>query len=347
MLAVFLLACARQAPSPSPTPLPPAPLAAVPTPTPVTAPVLKITPRATGTPEVAKARPKRKPRAEKPLARPIQVVQPAMPSQATVPVRRKPAPTPTPTLAPAATASPSPSTPGEDPQAPVEIELVPPEDLKLAPPPPEDPQAVLKTPLAVHYGYTYSRSLLNLERDGVLKVSLVGSGYNTVDVFVHNQGSRPLHFYFFPGMIFKPEKTTTFCSFMQAEVQEVFLYPNSRDRLRFSCFSLDHKKPFPDERFPVSYRLEPNPDLRYPRALRVMRALLAEVASGQIHSPEYDLHRNTIVQIALWQAAAAGRYNADGELARVLGPTEPKTFQSVRTLVYAEADKLQRAANQF
>lgn len=341
-LALLLSGCAQPPPPPVPTPTPLAPpLVLVHTPSPQPQPVLQISPQAKPAPPGGKPRPKPKV-VEKPVARPLEM-QPAIPRQVAVPVRVISRPTPQ-----AVEASPTAtSAPAVDPEAPLEIELVPPEDVSLAPPPPEDPQAVLKTPMAVHYGYTYSRSLVNLERDGILKINLVGSGYSAIDIFVVNQGIRPLHFYFFPGMIFKPEKTTTFCSLMLGEVHEVFLYPNSRDRLRFSCYSLDHKKPFPDERFPVSYRLEPNPDLRYPRALRVMRALLTDVASGREHSDEYGQHRNLIVQLALWQAGAAGRYHADGELAQLLGPSDPKVFQAVRSLVYSEVDKLQREANQF
>lgn len=213
-------------------------------------------------------------------------------------------------------------------------------------PPPKDPQAVLATPLAVHYGYSYSRSLENLVRDGILELNLVATGYTTLEVGVANRGLRPLHFFLFPGMIFKPKNTTTYASMVVADVREVFLYPGSSQGVRLECYSLDRKKPLPDERMPILYRLEPNPDSRYTMALRVMRALLTQDESAPDRSVEYGKHRTTIVQFALWQASA-GRYNPDLDLARALGSNDPKEFKALRTLVYSEVDKLSREAAKF
>lgn len=267
-------------------------------------------------------RPKPKPRPEAPVA--ITVVPPSRPEPG-----------------PHSTAAPQ--------EGPIEIEVVPPEDpavlQQLQPAPPQDPQAVLKTPLAVHFGYTYSRSLSNLMRDGQLKFLMVGSGYTSLKVRLENKGKRPIHGFFFPGMIFKPKKNTQFAPLILTDRHEFFLYPDSPQELQFQGFSLDRKKPLPDERFPLAYRLEPDRDSRYPTALRVVQALL-ELESDPVktpQSPTYTNHRNTILQLALWRATS-GRYRADEEVAQLVGGINPQDFPKLRDAIYAEVEALSRYA---
>lgn len=244
-------------------------------------------------------------------------------------------PDPTPTAAPQ--------------EGPIEIEVVPPEDpslLQQLPPAPEqDPQAVLKTPMAVHFGYSYSRSLSNLVRDGQLKLRMIGTGYTSLRVRLENTGRRPIHGYFFPGMIFKPKKNTQFSPLILTDRQEFFLYPDSPQELQFQGYSLDRKKPLPDERFPLVYRLEPDRDSRYPTALRVVQALL-ERESDPVktpQSPTYTNHRATIIQLALWRATS-GRYRADEEVAQLVGGINPADFPKLRDAIYAEVEALSRYA---
>lgn len=227
-----------------------------------------------------------------------------------------------------------------DADAPVEIEVVPPPDWPKQRP---DPQSVLLTPDAPHFGYTYSRSLLNLQRDGNLQIELVGTGHTNVAVQVFNTGRKALHFYLFPGMIFKPKKNTMYSPLVLASLQEVTLYPGTREQFRFQCYSLERKKPLPDERSPVSYRLEPDRDSRYPRALRILSAMLAEEALPE-QKPDYQNNRPLIVQFALWQATS-GRYDPRREFAREVGPVNREELESRRQVVFDNVSRLVRAAD--
>ena len=360
LLGWFLWGCAPSPQTPDPTPLARPPLAV----NPVTAtPAAQLQIKATARPQPAKPTPRppaqTKPRPGGPAAeapkktlvtRAPQGVRPHLPKPRKVP---SPPRHPSSSPAPSSVSSPGVATvvpPNPVDPGPVEIELVPPQDLSLLhpapPPPPQDPQAILQTPLAVHYGYTYSRSLNQLVRDGILEMSMVASGYTTLEFAFHNRGTRALHFYLFPGMIFKPMKTSNFASMILADVREIKLYPNSRDQFHIEGYSLDHKKPLPDERFPVLYRMEDNPDPHYPKTLRVMRALLTEDEAVPDRSDDYSRYRSTIIQFALWQASA-GRYSQDSELHRALGPQDPKRFEALRELIYGEAERLNREANQF
>ena len=327
-LGLLLVACQQQAPPPAPTatatrvastPMVAAKLAPVEQPTqePLPVPPLKVAPR---------------PRPVAPNKKPKKTVaqrSPSLPHPRAIPTRR-----------PAAhTRTTSPSKP-ED----YEVEVSPPAAETTSPP--ADPQDVLQTPRAVEYGYSYSRSLLNLIRDGEMRVSLVGSGWTQLDFAVESLSKRPIRFYVFPGMIFKPATNHSFASFIAADVREFYLYPGAKDGYRFQCYSLDHQKPLPREGFPIRYAFEPTPDAHYSSSLRVMRALLSEDEGVPDRSDLYLKNRSTIVQFALWKANA-GAYDPEPDLATRLGPMDPKQFREIRDLVFSEVEKLNSEARKL
>lgn len=277
------------------------------------------------------------------------VRQPSLPAAPQVPrafsLRPPPkAVVPQPSLAtgPIAVATPTPSV--EESEGPVEVEVVPPPDYQRPLPP--DPQAVLQTPQAVHFGYTYSRSLLNLQRDGQLDVGIMNVGWTTVDVWLRNKSRQPLRMFLFPGMIFKPAGNTRWTPLMLRDLQEVFLYPGTHQVFRLQCYSLDRKKPLPDDQTPIPYALEPQRDPRFPRALRVMQAQLEKEAQPDTSSVIDGRTRTLTVQYALYEATS-GRYDVKAQLSRELGAISGEEFVQISQAVLGGADQLLRAADRL
>lgn len=267
-----------------------------------------------------------------------QLASPKLPAPPVIPTHHKRPPAVSTEVSPTPSAVEAPDEP--DVNAPIEVEVVPPPDWPKQPP---DPQSVLTTPEAPHFGYTYSRSLLNLVRDGNLDIRIVATGHTNVAVHLSNPGRRALHMYLFPGMIFKPKKTGTYSPLVLATLQDVTLYPGATQQFSLQCYSLDRKKPLPDERNPILYRLEPDRDPRFPRALRVLQAMLAEEALPE-QKHDYQNNRPLIVQFALWQATS-GRYDPSREFAREIGPVARGELQERKAIVFDNVGRLMRAAD--
>jgi hypothetical protein len=331
-LGLLLVACQPQQapPPPRPTSTPVAPVVSRPLVTPQ--PAEQSTPEPLPAPPLQVA-PSPRPAAPKKKKKLVAQHSPSLPHPPSIPTHR-----PAPVVPKRPTATPT--------QAPAdyEVEVTPPAADSAALP--ADPQDVLQTPRAVEYGYSYTRSLLHLIRDGEMRVSLVGSGWTQLDFAVESLSKRPIRFYVFPGMIFKPATNHNFASFMAGDVREFYLYPGAKDGYRFQCYSLDHQKPLPREGFPIKYAFEPTPDAHYSGSLRVMRALLTEDEGVPDRSDLYLKNRSTIIQFALWKATA-GAYNPEPDLATRLGPMDPKQFHEIRDLVFSEVEKLNREARRF
>lgn len=309
----------------------------------------------TPTPEPTPAKPNPKPKVPaKAQPKPVTFKQPALPRPAAIP-KAQPKPKPSQGLLPDKLTSTQPrpakvAPPPDSDKEPIEIDIVPPEDLSVLRKSwqPTDPQAVLKTPQAVHFGYSYSRSLEYLVRDRLLEIDLLGTGHTTVALRVENRARRPLHFYFFPGQIFKPKKNTKYAPLLLADLQEVFLYPQSQQQFQFNCYSLDRRKALPDPEFPVVYRLEGSRDPRFPKALRTLEAILLQESAEDFYQgkEDYQQHRTTILQLALWKATS-GNYDSSDELRRFLHHVPPHKLARERSVVIQEVDSLQRLANQL
>lgn len=295
--------------------------------------------------------PKPKP---KPVAKPPRVAfkQPSLPQPIKVP-KATPKPTAPPAPPPKVASNPKPIKPAPPPDSdkePIEIDVVPPQDLSILRKSwqPADPQAVLKTPQAVHFGYSYSRSLQYLERDGLLKIGIKGTGYTTVAIGIENRARRPLHFFLFPGQIFKPQRNTKYAPFLLTDLQEVFLYPQSRQQFTFNCYSLDRRKALPDPEFPVAYRLEGDRDPRFPKALRILEAILLQESDDNFYQgkEDYQQHRTSILQLALWKATS-GNYDSRDEVRRFLQDVPPHRLAREHAVVVGEVEALHRLANRI
>lgn len=288
-----------------------------------------------------------------PAPRPTTTRAPRLPGDPSFPKatpRQTPLPeAPPPSLPSGARPRPQPLEP-VDPQAPVEIEIVPPPDMPALRKvwKESDPQAVLKTPAAVHFGYSYSQGMQYLVRDRLLKMQVLGVGGGDLTIWLENTSKRPLHFFFFPGQIFKPRKDRRFSALILTGVEEAFLYPGSRRELRLSGYSLDRRKPLVDPRFPVEYALAAQRDNTYTRALLVLQALLTQESAHDFFLDRefYQAHRSLILQTALWRATS-GNYNPSEELRQALRPGSLQEFEQQRKRLLTEVDSLHRLANQL
>lgn len=228
----------------------------------------------------------------------------------------------------------------------MEIELVPPQDADTQlPPAPPDPQATLGTPLAVHYGYSYCRSLANLQRDGQLKLSIWGVDETTLAIQLENRGSHPLRLFLFPGMIFQCHGSTALAPLVLADLNEVVLLPGEPQSFHFQAYSLDRHKPLPNRDHPVPYQMMDRRDPRFPLALRVLQAVLQDeqAQAGAPMSELYSRYRRVIVQLALWRATS-GNLTKEKDWERLLEDLEPSSSAQVVQFVDREAARLVQEA---